>query len=134
MQYVTNINDSPSEGFTSGEHFPSHPQGNGLENVPPEELRAKLHQQELNTSLPWWFRNGEVMFSSGAWEGLRQAIRAITELPDEDYRLPNDITKWGHLAQILIRTNAELMALLLPYGDTTIGEPEKPICIRWPSS
>lgn len=134
MQYVTNINDSPTKGFTSAEHFPSHPEGTALAHVPPAELRAYLRQHERGTGFPWWFKNGEARFAAGAWEGLGLAIRDITqEMSVWGYRIPDDLSKWGDLAELLIRTNAELMALLLGYGDATIGEDCKRHWIPWPS-
>jgi hypothetical protein len=134
MQYVTNINSEPTKAFTSAEHFPSHPDGTALADVQPAELRARLRRQEEVTGFPWWFKNGEARFAAGAWEGLSLAIRDITqEMSLWGYRIPDDLSKWGDLADLLIHTNAKLMALLLGYGDATIGEKCKRHCVPWPS-
>jgi hypothetical protein len=140
LQYVTNIQSLDEQtgaysGFveySSGEHFPKHPSGNGpCQTVDPSHMERALRSWEREHGLPVWFRNGELAFCWRPWHGLTWAIGDITHnLPK--FRVPDDLRKWELLADTLVRTNAQLYALLIKRGDPTIEPPVRSTSIPWP--
>lgn len=83
--------------------------------------------------MPFWFRNGQLAFSSRAWEGLRLAISDVTvNLRSLGFALPDALRKWEQLADALVRTNLRLFALLSTRGVPAIEGPYRKTSIAWP--
>lgn len=118
-------------GYRTEEHFPSnHPDWNG---VVPRDMRTRLRQWERTQGMPFWFRNGQLAFSSRAWEGPRLAVSDVTvNLRSLEFALPDDLGKWEQFADALVRTNGRLFALLSTGAVPAIKGPYRKTSIAWP--
>ncbi|MGO9901347.1 MAG: hypothetical protein ACLP0J_17070 [Solirubrobacteraceae bacterium] len=140
LQYVSNIYGfdeqtgvySDFREYSSAEHFPKHPGGSGpCQNVAPSQMERALRRWEREHGLPVWFRQGELAFCSRPWHALTWAIGDVARtLPR--FRVPDDLQKWEQLADVLVRTNAQLFAILIKQGDPTVEPPIRSASIPWP--
>lgn len=139
FQYLWNYSDHDVQsGAYSGfgdyrteEHFPSN--HDDWKDVAPKDIRNGLREWERTQGIPFWFRNGQLLFSSRAWHGLTWAINdVIANLGSHGFRLPNDLEKWEQLADTLVRTNGRLFALLNAKGAPAIEGPYPKTSIAWP--
>lgn len=117
--------------YRTDEHFPrNHRDWN---TVAPRSMRTRLRQWERTQGMPFWFRNGQLAFSSRAWEGLRLAISDVAvNLGSLGFALPDDLGRWEQLADALVRTNGRLFALLSTEGVPAIEGPYRKTSIAWP--
>lgn len=139
FQYVWNYDEldvqtgeySGFGDYRTEEHFPRN---HGYwEDIAPGDVRSRLREWERTQRMPFWFRNGQLAFSSPVWAGLVDVINCVVvALGSQGFALPDDLGKWEQLADALVRTNGRLFALLSTRGVPAIEGPYRKTSITWP--